>query len=328
MGFQEECKPLAGHRVGISIAVPDGPHMSSHGVDEREINRVVRSLSQILLAQGARLVFGHDWRPDGVMTEVLQLAQSYRTLADESTGNEQEDALITGCVAWPDEPVADVSILQRLRGVLFVARTGRPDEIDDLPSEMAENAYRKDPVCKAYLRARSLTQMRHWLTQHSTSRVCLGGKLGGSSGRFPGIIEESAFAILAGQPLYLSRMLGGAAETVIDAICSRGPMPKDFAPINPPVRTAFNELQHRATPIPFKRKQETVPEPFPDTTTDATELWKIFQSKGLNGLCEQNGLSESENEQLFSAVTIQEAAALIVTGLQRKKVQHKPRRKR
>ena len=71
-------RPLGGLRVGLSIgnSAEDG---LARGFDSDQVNRVTVRLTRSLLAQGARVVLGHDWRRDGVMHAELDMAREYAT---------------------------------------------------------------------------------------------------------------------------------------------------------------------------------------------------------------------------------------------------------
>ncbi|HIF00283.1 MAG TPA: hypothetical protein EYG03_27285 [Planctomycetes bacterium] len=116
-------KPLAKHVVGISVSMNDEQDSRSHGLDSDSLNRMVATLARHLLSQGARLVFGHDWRPDGVMQEILKLTQNY---LPQGVSPDISEPLVTNFVPWPTEPYADPAELNRLKGKLTVERIELP----------------------------------------------------------------------------------------------------------------------------------------------------------------------------------------------------------
>ena len=58
--------------VGISVS----PSWEAErlGYDERQINRIVIRMAQYFLDRDMRVIFGHDWREDGVMRAVADFA--------------------------------------------------------------------------------------------------------------------------------------------------------------------------------------------------------------------------------------------------------------
>src|SRR4030088_181367 len=96
-------RPLADCVVGISIS--ESEEMVQLGFDRSEVNRCVVRLSESLLGAGARLAFGHDWRPGGVMEAVAALAVRYSSLAGDADGRLSErPAPSVSLVAPPDVP--------------------------------------------------------------------------------------------------------------------------------------------------------------------------------------------------------------------------------
>src|SRR5258708_17916304 len=72
---RSQARPLEGLTVGLSVSF--GEDSTLHGFTEEEMNRAIVRLSDVLLSAGAQLVFGHDWRPGGVMSAVARLAVAH-----------------------------------------------------------------------------------------------------------------------------------------------------------------------------------------------------------------------------------------------------------
>ena len=51
--------------VGISVSPCEDA--ATLGYDDRQINRIVIRIAQYFLDKDMRVIFGHDWREDGVM---------------------------------------------------------------------------------------------------------------------------------------------------------------------------------------------------------------------------------------------------------------------
>ncbi|MEQ9411561.1 MAG: hypothetical protein RIK87_27855 [Fuerstiella sp.] len=295
-------KPLAGHVVGISISNGDPREAQHRGFDRDAVNRVVRNLSRHLLSQGARLTFGHDWRPNGVMAEVLNIASNY---SFSSTGEEDvARPMVSNCVAWPDEPYADPGELSRLKGKLSVERIDVPDAAIRGISPDRGRDIPPDTPQFAFARACALTAMRQRMAAQCTARICLGGKTSGSSGRCPGVIEEAMFAIEKQHPLYLSAIMGGATAQLIDAVRGQKDAPETFARPRQDVQEGFDLMKGHDMPA----EMELIP---------PNRIWSEFRDLGVAGLSDANGLSPSENEQLFDAATTNEVVRLVTYGLSR-----------
>ena len=93
-------RSLTGCIVGISTS--ESEELESLGFDHFEVNRTVIRLSEALLGAGARLAFGHDWRPGGVMEAVAALAVRYLNV--NPLNSRPPQAPILNRVAPPDIP--------------------------------------------------------------------------------------------------------------------------------------------------------------------------------------------------------------------------------
>src|SRR4051812_10626969 len=96
-------RPLSGCAVGISIS--ETQDLTGQHFDAYEVNRCVALLAETLLGNGARLVFGHDWRPNGVMMAVAEFAMRYSGTSSRSPAEVPNgEAPIVSLVAPPDLP--------------------------------------------------------------------------------------------------------------------------------------------------------------------------------------------------------------------------------
>jgi hypothetical protein len=66
-------RPLAGCIVNLSISESDDS--AERGFPSWQVNRVTLQIVAALFGQGASVVFGHDWREDGVMQAVYGFAR-------------------------------------------------------------------------------------------------------------------------------------------------------------------------------------------------------------------------------------------------------------
>ncbi len=206
--------PLAGCMIGVSVSPASGN--GKRRTDASDVNYFVTHLTDILLGAGARLAFGHDWRPSGVMKAVAEFAVQYQSQVPVSAQWEQpSEPLVVNFVAPPDRPylatpeTADDSLRplademrQRLRGIVDARQGPAPNVAVDAPT------YRPE----------ALTLLREHLNEICDARICLGGPLDKYQGWFPGVIEEAYLALESQKPLWLSPLFGGAAEWVIHAL--------------------------------------------------------------------------------------------------------------
>jgi hypothetical protein len=293
-------RPLAGRLINLSIS--ESNDSVSRGYPSWQINRVTLQLVAALFGQGAGLVFGHDWREDGVMEAICGFARQVQPpipLSEEDVVAEIQP-LLWNLLPWPNRPYLSEQDLERLSSTLRVEPAGLPDELRTL----AEEAFRAEPNTDlySYVRARGLTYLRHRLTSTCDVRLCLGGRRGGFAGRYPGIVEEALLAIRSDKPLYLAGSLGGAAEQVIDAMEGKG-MPEDFCP-RPP-----EELYQRFS------TRELDNGTLSDRIIDREAIWNEFAEAGVARLAKANGLTVKENEELLHTPVIDQVVELVLTGL-------------
>ncbi len=267
---------LEGFRVGISIS--GGAHLAGLGLTEDSVNEATRRLAEALLSRGAAVVFGHDWRPEGVMAEVFRLALEYRSAGDGPR--------LINYLPWPGEPSASPEELEQVASVLEVRRVERPEAL------MGD----QDP---AVSQALALTQLRRVLAEVCSARICLGGKLSEFEGWMPGVMEEAWLTLLAakerkdqgGKALYVSALLGGAAAALVEAL------------------DGGDWDERLGQPAPERRESlaGSVPKEMPE----------FIREEGMRLLLEGNGLDKKENRALFRASDLETVVVLVLRGLSR-----------
>jgi hypothetical protein len=135
------------------------------------------------------------------------------------------------------------------------------------------------------------------------ARVVLGGKLAGFSGKYPGIMEEALLSLQKGIPTFVLGGFGGCAEAVAQALLGNAP-------------ATLTEKRLRSSPTYdalFRQYQALAPvAERPDCATSVDFL----RRKGIKGL--NNGLSQRENERLFTSVNLDEITTLVFKGLMHK----------
>lgn len=301
-------RPLAGSVVNLSIS--ESEDSAARGFPAWQVNRVTLQVVAALFGQGVSVIFGHDWREDGVMEAVHGFASQLQPPIPISP-NEAEaigQPLLRNLIPWPDEPRLRQEDLERLASTLRVEKAGLPHELAPY-DEQARHQGVESPLYH-YVRARGLTNLRHRLGAAADARLCLGGRTSGAAGRFPGVIEEAFLALSTNKPLYLAGVLGGAAHQVIDAIEGRS-MPENFC-----APTAANQL-YFAPPV-----QEHDPTTRADRLLDREALWQTFRAAGRPTLADANGLSRDENGELFTTPALDRVIQLVLTGIARLQARH------
>jgi hypothetical protein len=158
-------RPLEGMAVGISIS--EAEDLASTGFTPDDINLVTVELCRRLVALGAQVVLGHQWRPGGIMEQVTSFAQAYHM---ESGGSGQP--IVHNVMAWPDRA-----------------------SLSDYDREQLHDLVRIYEPAEPLGRVEALTAMRQQITHIASARICLSGKMASYTGSMPGVIEEAFFSI-------------------------------------------------------------------------------------------------------------------------------------
>jgi len=296
-------RPLAGLVVNLSVSQSDDT--LKHGYPAWQVNRVTLQFVAALFGQGASVIFGHDWREDGVMEAVHGFALQMQPPVSLTVEAAQAEAqpLMRNLVPWPDSPHLTQEEQEQLSATLKVEHGGLPEELRIFDAEVAA-AGPKDPRY-AYLRARGLTYLRRRLTDLCHARVCLGGPRSGSQGRYPGLVEEALLAVQQNKPLYLAGLLGGASEQIVTAVEGKH-MTEEFCP------TAQIEQLYLHPPV-----IENDPGTRADRSIDRNAIWREFSDAGHGRLAQNNKLSTEENNELLRTPVVERAIELVLTGLSR-----------
>lgn len=281
--------------------------MAARGFSVAGMGHLTVRLTQALLAQGARLCFGHDWRQHGILNSLC----AYAAVEPQTSGQESSEAAILNILPWPEHTALPAELLARLEGLLEVREAGLPEEL------RVQAGHRDEPEIRAYLVSRGLTHLRHELTRLCGARIAIGGKTAEFLGRYPGILEESIFALAAGQPLYLVGLLGGAVEAVGRSILDGEGMPKGFGSgLDEPIGKALRSLRQM---YHDEAAATEIRDPVNDLACDLTAAWCWLQEFGAERFCKLNGLSVEENRELLETGVEEHALALVLAGLRRLK---------
>jgi hypothetical protein len=296
-------RPLAGCIVNLSISESDDS--TQRGFPLWQVNRVTLQFVAALFGQGASVVFGHDWREDGVMEAIYGFARQVQPPVPLSPANAaaEDQPLLRNLLPWPEKPLLPERDLEQLSSTLRVECVGLPRELQAFDEE-ARHTEPNNPLYQ-YIRARGLTFLRHRLNDACHVRLCVGGRRSGFAGRYPGVIEEAFLAVTDKKPLYLAGFLGGATEQVVDAIEGK-PMTDDFCHSTP--------LQDLYNAPPVKESDGATRA---DRIIDRTAVWKEFAETGREKLAAANGLTMEENDELLRTPVIDRAIELVLISLSR-----------
>ena len=162
-----------------------------------------------------------------------------------------------------------------------------------------------DTPARRYAWARGLSAMRQQITENSQARLVIGGDLRKFQGIVSGVVEEAWLSIQRQQPLFLIGAFGGAARAVSDQLTGfdRAEFSDDDAAEHvPDYRAAVDcYAQHGGDFVSMQQMG-----------ADFTHAGGRGLSAALN-----NGLDDTENEELILYSEPARIAELVLTGLLR-----------
>ena len=264
----------------VNVSVSPCEDAERLGFDEWQINRIVIRIAQFFLFKGMRVLFGHDWRADGVMQAVLRDAE----LSGAADRQPRRGARMLNLVATGGTPLSRVGLeaAKDSAGVL---------EVRSMDDEPVAPIRRGDRCSELWALRQRMTQLLD-----PGCRICLGGRTSGYSGHYAGVAEEAYFALSMGKPLYLIGGLGGATSAVCDAILGEASPGRDGdRPLD--ARAAGCAISPGDAPLPL------------DGLTAA------FRAFGIDKLSTDNGLAPEDNRRLFEMSDVEAALGLINKGL-------------
>ena len=180
------------------------------GFDEAILNRLTVRIAEFFLFKGIGLVFGHDWRENGVMRAVAGLAETAAS-GEQMFKDRDHGTMVLNLVPTAGRALSQAAVdaTEAAQGILQVRSIIDWTAGDnDLP-----DGWEKDRCGELWVLRRALNRVLN-----PGARICLGGKRTGFSGYYAGVAEEAYFALATHKPLYLVGGFGGVTEDVIDAL--------------------------------------------------------------------------------------------------------------
>lgn len=267
---------LTGLRLGVSVS--GSSDLQRLGLVETHLRLALGEVARAMLVAGARLVYGGHLQPEGYTS----------FLRDELRTYSRHDRPLLVCLAWSvhrrmrlaelrdakeDLGLCGEIVCLDVEGRCVDPSSGRGDE---------PPAADEDPL----VTCRALTNLRRHLTSESDARLLMGGRRSGFSGLMPGVLEEAALALEAGQPLFLAGGFGGVAADACSVLGLSSPA------WLPERERAAREL------------------------TDALEaLAETARRSGWTP--DRNGLDADENARLAASHRPSDVASLVALGLGR-----------
>ncbi|MCE9658086.1 MAG: hypothetical protein K8R60_05965 [Burkholderiales bacterium] len=209
MNYRE---PLSDKAVAISIS--DSDDMELLGLAHEHLRDAMAEVSRHLLAFGARLNYGGDFRKDGFSELLFELVTRHRRDADVNDVR----VAVTNYVPWPVHVTRSAKDMQALAHdvrdfarIICLDRRGVPMSLKDLRAKPRERV-------SAAEWAASMSAQRCVLTEASDFRVILGGQTQGFKGIMPGVAEEALWSLNTAKPLFVLGGFGGCARDIAEEI--------------------------------------------------------------------------------------------------------------
>jgi hypothetical protein len=288
-------KLLQGRKIGLSIGKPDQDEILRRGFSDLHQDDMVIEFVRYFFSGGARVVYGGNLMANGYTIALIELAEGYHS-------DERSKAPLISYLHWPYYLLLQQDRKARLQGtVRFEALP--PDPIFNVKLDTAIADFGpKENIARAIAGSLSRSKM----SETEDARVCIGGKLRGFEGFFPGILEEAYNTVKAGKPLYLLGAWGGCAGAICDML-ETGVVPEAFKD-----RTSQSAALQQS--LLQERQTYSGKVPMTDTLPNGSEeMAKEILKAGIAGL--RNGLTDDENRQLFHAVHVPEMVGLVLKGL-------------
>ncbi|WP_144052114.1 TIR domain-containing protein [Gloeocapsa sp. PCC 73106] len=290
-------KLLSGKVIGISIS--NSPDLERQGFGDAHLKRALIEISRHLIAQGANVAYGGDLRPGGFTQDLVEMVKAYNMQATERWEK------IQNFLAWPLHLGVTVAWRAEHGDAVSIHAVPLPEDLKQSFGIDEQSFLKPHSTVNRYVWVRCLTAMREQMAQHIDARIILGGQVTNYKGAFPGIAEEAALAIAHHKPLFVLGAFGGCARAVGEAMLGHSPEILTQA-----YQTA--QSQDYAEMLEFYN-QRANQGAFHDAI-DYTVLVETFQNTGFRGM--NNGLTESENQNLFDIEDLNEMVYLVLKGLQ------------
>ena len=192
----------------IAISISESADLAILGLAPEHLQDAMAEVARYLLANGARLLYGGDLRPEGFTEVLFELVARHRRDAQAS----DTQLGVTNYLAWPVHvgmPTEQVDLLATaLEGLANI------EYLDMVGASMSPNKRQRPQEATAREWHQGLTTMRQRMLQDSTARIILGGTTSGFKGIMPGVAEEALLSLSRRQPLFVLGGFGGCTRLI------------------------------------------------------------------------------------------------------------------
>ncbi len=298
--------PFDGKQIAFSISESpdvDGPG----GYAKEHIDDVAVFLARCLIASGAHLAYGGDFRQGGYTEIFSELISAYRQTAGDS-----DDILhnYLAAVVPLDEAPDNLPIeAHHLDHPPLKSETVLPSP--------------KSPGGANVPKALYFSDMRRVMTAHMLARIILGGRSEpaieeieqeGYRGLYPGVVEEAWQGLKFGQPLYVVGGFGGAGG-IVAALMANGDTPAEMDDATWLKYPSFAERTAKIIGCPEFGKLD-VPAGMEELASSIRALAKPLMKDDESSI-RWNGLTLAENRELWRSRDPSRITTLVFQGLRK-----------
>ena len=268
---------LEGRRLALSVS--DSADLLRLGLTDAHLHMAVGEIARAVLVGGGSLAYGGHLEAGGFTSFLLGEIGRYGSASRGS---------LKVYLAWSEHRrmgLEDLDAAERALGLagemICLDPDGKPMDYDVARGSAPE------PVADLDAARRGLVAMRRTMSAETDARVLVGGRRQGFQSDWPGLVQETVFAIEAGKPVYLA---GGFGGVTADMTMSLGFAAADWFP------------------RPDRADDD------PRVTKGLQALTAAIAGHGLP----DNGLTAEENAILAVTYRPSEVAALVALGLGRR----------
>ncbi|HZJ63676.1 MAG TPA: CHAT domain-containing protein [Kofleriaceae bacterium] len=294
------------HDFEVALSLSDEPRVqSASGITDAHVHDATVFLARALVAAGAAIGYGGDFRGFGYTELLSQLIAAYN-----QTARKPAELLHGYMAAHTRKPSTWTYAYSARRLGAFGAL--RAEALLDPPPDGSP-----PPPGRAAL---YVSDMRRVMENHVNARVVLYGSttpLGhdarGYRGRFPGVAEEAWRSLEAGHPLYVAGGFGGAAGVVAQLLTTTEGVPREL-----------DEARWKGNPTWDGLVAALDADPdFARLMLPPTQMALAHKIRALGREClanneaalRWNGLTVAENQALFATRDPLTLTALVIKGL-------------
>lgn len=306
----------------VALSVGDAPEQSQLGFGKEHLTEALVRLARLLLRSGCDLVYGGDLRQGGFTELLMRLVRAENdggALGGARARRSRELRRLVNFLSWPKFGGLTPDVQAVYLGVARFVRVWPPGEHGTLnPGLGVDDDVRVALALSAMRRAvaeGTAEDVDGKKVPPSSAQLVLGGKVTGYSGLMPGILEEVAFAAVAGgrraRPLFVLGGFGGAAAALARGLLAGRPTEE--------CTLAWQEERRRGRPGGerpplLQRAFDAGPYRKHRAAFHPEHRYAALQAlceQGVAGLCRRNGLDAADNETLLRTSDVTEVLAVL-----------------